>query len=88
MVSPATKQSLINSLERDVQILLFGIALANSIDELRNGRAEMIRATGAVLIASVLLYFIQTLAAVSYPDLGYCFSRFSGWVLAFARSAR
>ena len=56
MVFPATKQSLINSLERDVQILLFGIALANSRDELRNGRAEMIRATGAVLIASVLLY--------------------------------
>jgi len=56
VVSPATKQSLINSLERDVQILLFGIALANSRDELRNGRAEMIRATGAVLIASVLLY--------------------------------
>ena len=37
-------------------ILGFGTTLANSKDELRNGRAEMIRATGAVLIASVLLY--------------------------------
>ena len=53
----ANKQPLINSLEREVPIFLFGIALANSKDELRNGRAEMIRATGAVLIASVLLYF-------------------------------
>ena len=76
-MSPATKQSLINSLERDVQILLFGIALANSRDELRNGRAEMIRATGAVLIASVLLYLCLILhstptnsnleAAISQP---------------------
>ena len=37
-------------------IIGFGTTLANSRDELRNGRAEMIRATGAVLIASVLLY--------------------------------
>ena len=42
----------------DALTYVFGIALANSRDELRNGRAEMIRATGAVLIASVLLYFV------------------------------
>ena len=38
----------------------FGTWLANHRVELRNGRAEMIRATGAVLIASVLLYFLST----------------------------
>ena len=37
------------------------------MDELRNGRAEMIRATGAVLIASVLLYFWQVLCLTSDP---------------------
>jgi hypothetical protein len=37
---------------------LFGIMLAKGKAELRkNGRAETIRATGAVLIDSVLLYF-------------------------------
>ena len=34
-----------------------GTGLANSRVELRNGRTELIRATGAVLVASVLLYF-------------------------------
>jgi fatty acid-binding protein DegV len=35
-----------------------GIVIAKQIDELRkNGRIGTIRATGAVLIASVLLYF-------------------------------
>jgi hypothetical protein len=45
-------------------IFSFGTTLANSMDELRNGRAEMIRATGAVLIASVLLYFIRTIFSI------------------------
>jgi len=47
----------INTLEPVRSEHPFGTALANTIDELQNGRAEMIRATGAVLIASVLLYF-------------------------------
>ena len=49
--------------------LLFGTALANSRDELRNGRAEMIRATGAVLIASVLLYFWQLSILANPPKI-------------------
>jgi len=44
----------INTLEAARTDIAFGTALANPRDELRNGRAEMIRATGAVLIASVL----------------------------------
>ena len=51
-------QPSINTLEPVLSLTGFGTTLANSMDELRNGRAEMIRATGAVLIASVLLYFL------------------------------
>lgn len=41
-------------------MILFGIRLAKCKDELRkNGRVETIRATGAALIASTLLYFLR-----------------------------
>jgi hypothetical protein len=43
-----------------------GTTIANTKDELQNkGRAEMIRATGAVLIASALLYFPASSQATS-----------------------
>jgi len=62
-LDPSPQRS-INTLEPPLSFVGFGTTLANSRDELRNGRAEMIRATGAVLIASVLLYFWRNLISI------------------------
>lgn len=54
-------QHQIKGLASTRSMILFGIRLAKCKDELRkNGRVDTIRATGAALIASTLLYFCES----------------------------
>jgi hypothetical protein len=53
-------QHQIKGLASRLSVIAFGIGLAECKDELRkNGRVDTIRATGAALIASTLLYFCE-----------------------------
>jgi len=54
-------QHQIKGLASRLSLIAFGIRLAKCKDELRkNGRVDTIRATGAALIASTLLYFSES----------------------------